>query len=127
MINVATHVIFIKCRVEHYFAAFATGTSLHADLLCSLCKHTRDVMCTMKLCEDPDRDQYIKDGGVECQQGFCRWQKETVAITGYSNYYNGWWQPQGWILWFEQLTKELAGAYREFTDVTRKAMRIIHG
>ena len=84
-------------------------------------------MCTMKLCEDPERDKYVNDGGVECKQGFCRWQKETMAVTGYHNYYNGWWQPQGWIFWFEELTKELAGAYREFFDVTTKAMRLIYG
>lgn len=115
------------CRLNYVFfifADFATGTSLHSDILCSLCKRTRDVMCTMRLCVDPERGQNAVDSGVQCVQGFCRWQKEAVVNTGFNNYYHAWWQPQNLYFFFDHVTKEIATAYDEFIASTSKA---IHG
>lgn len=102
--------------------AFATGTSLHSDILCSLCKRTRDVMCTMRLCVDPERGQNAAESGVQCEQGFCRWQKEAVVNTGFNNYYHAWWQPQNLYFFFDHVTKEIASAYNEFIVSTSNAI-----
>ena len=93
--------------------AYATGTAMYGDILCSLCKQSRDVMCTMKLCVDPERDQNALDSGVECMDGFCRWQKEGVANKGFNNYYHAWWQPQNLFYFFDHVTKEVSSAYND--------------
>ena len=136
---IVSHLLLCTLKVRHWwkidwiivhvffsfvFTAFATGTALHGDILCSLCKHTRDVMCTMKLCVDPERGQNAVESGVQCMQGFCRWQKETVASSGFNNYYHAWWQPQNLFFFFNHVSKEIATAYNEFVVSTSKA---IHG
>lgn len=79
-------------------------------------------MCTMKLCVDPERGQNAIESGVQCMQGFCRWQKETVVNTGFNNYYQAWWQPQNLYLFFDHVTKEIATAYNEFISSTSQAI-----
>lgn len=115
------HSLCISTYLNTFFPAFATGTALHGDILCSLCKQSRDVMCTLKLCVDPDRGQNAIDSGVECMDGFCRWEKQGVANTGFDNYYHAWWQPQNLFYFFDHVTNEIASAYNEFIVATSKA------
>ncbi|KAL4221185.1 hypothetical protein ACF0H5_019449 [Mactra antiquata] len=103
-------------------SAFATGTALHGDILCSLCKHTNDVMCTMKLCVDPERGQNARDSGVQCMNGFCRWEKEAMINVGFNNHYHAWWQPQSLYFFFDHVTKEIASAYGEFVSSTSQVI-----
>lgn len=103
-------------------SAFATGSALHGDILCSLCKHTNDVMCTMKFCVDSERGQNARDSGVQCMNGFCRWEKEAMVNVGFNNYYQAWWQPQNLYFFFDHVTKEIATAYGELISSTSKAI-----
>ncbi|XP_052761233.1 uncharacterized protein LOC128203744 [Mya arenaria] len=109
-------------KQEDKTAAFATGRALHSDILCSLCKHTNDVMCTMKMCIDPERGQNAIDTGVECMSGFCRWEKETVANKGFNNYYHAWWMPRNLVPFFGHVSNEIYSAYGEFISGTTKAI-----
>ncbi|KAL3861858.1 hypothetical protein ACJMK2_007872 [Sinanodonta woodiana] len=79
--------------------AFATGTSLHADILCSLCKQSNAVACVLRFCVDPKRDNHAKNGvdNVQCMQGFCKWQKGF----GYSAI-PSLWNPKQIYLWIAE-------------------------
>ena len=79
----------------------------------------------LKFCEDPEREKHVEESGVECMQGFCRWQKETVVSAGYNNYYNAWWQPNNLIVMFDQITRDLASAYKDFYVATSRAINVL--
>ncbi|KAH3825686.1 hypothetical protein DPMN_127567 [Dreissena polymorpha] len=94
----------------------------HSDILCSLCKQTRDVMCTMRMCVDPERGQNIIDSGVQCFSGICRWEKESVSTAGFNNRYQAWWQPQSLYYFFDYVSKEIATAYGDLVSGTSRAI-----
>ncbi|KAK3583760.1 hypothetical protein CHS0354_022796 [Potamilus streckersoni] len=93
--------VFIKAELPELPAegAFATGTSLHADILCSLCKQSNAVACVLRFCVDPKRDNHVKNGvgNVQCMQGFCKWQRGF----GY-NAIPSLWNPEQIYLWIAE-------------------------